>query len=234
MISLRGVRKRYPDAEGAMLEVLSGADLSVAEGELVAIVGPSGCGKSTLLNVIGGLDTDYTGEVEVAGQRLTGLSDKALAAFRNRTVGFVFQSFNLLAPLNALENVMLPSFFGGAAASEGQQELEARARAALDRVGLAGKAKRRPPELSGGERQRVAIARALFGRPRLILCDEPTGNLDAKTGAEVIDFFLRLSQEDRQTLVVVTHEERVSKAAGRVLRLREGQLIDGREGAAAP
>ncbi len=225
MIALRGVRKTYPDAEGHPLQVLAGVDLAVAEGELLAVVGPSGCGKSTLLNIIGGLDTDYSGEVEVAGSRLTGLPDRALAAFRNRTVGFVFQSFNLLAPLTALENVLLPSFFGGPA--ESGAELEARALSALSRVGLKEKAGRRPPELSGGERQRVAIARALFGRPRLILCDEPTGNLDATTGAEVIDFFAQLARQEKQTLVVVTHEERVSRAAGRVLRLKDGRLVEG-------
>ena len=229
MIAARGLRKRYPDAEGAPLEVLRGADLTVAEGEMLAVVGPSGCGKSTLLNIVGGLDTDYGGEVEVDGVRLTGLSDAALAAFRNRSVGFVFQSFNLVAPLSALENVMLPSYFGRAA--EGRRDLEARAVAALERVGLKDKARRRPPELSGGERQRVAIARALFGRPKVILCDEPTGNLDAATGAEVIDFFVQLVREERLTLVVVTHEERVSRAAGRVLKLREGKLVEGAEAA---
>jgi putative ABC transport system ATP-binding protein len=223
VIAVRGVQKRYPDAEGSSLTVLDGAELSVAEGELVAIVGPSGCGKSTLLNIVGGLDVDYQGEVEVAGQRLTGLSDSALAAFRNRTVGFVFQSFNLLAPLTALQNVTLPSYFG--AHREAQKEIEPRALAALERVGLAHTAKRRPSELSGGERQRVAIARALFGQPRVILCDEPTGNLDAKTGAEVIDFFVRLSRDDKLTLLVVTHEDRVSRVAQRVLRLREGKLV---------
>ena len=194
MISIRGVRKTYPDAEGHPLQVLTGADLSVAEGEMLAVVGPSGCGKSTLLNIVGGLDTDYEGEVVVAGSKLTGLPDRALAAFRNKTVGFVFQSFNLLAPLSALENVLLPSFFA-AGSGEASGELEERALAALARVGLQDKARRRPPELSGGERQRVAIARALFGQPRLILCDEPTGNLDARTGAEVIDFFVGLARE---------------------------------------
>lgn len=223
MIRAQAVCKTYPDAEGHPLEVLTGADLSVAEGELVAVVGPSGCGKSTLLNVLGGLDTEYSGEVDVAGKRLTGLSDRELAAFRNRTVGFVFQAFNLLAPLTALENVMLPTFFSGA--EESDAALRGRALAALDRVGLAAKASRRPAELSGGERQRVAIARALFGRPRLILCDEPTGNLDAQTGAEVIDLFVRLVREEGLTLVVVTHEDRVSRAASRVLRLKQGRLV---------
>ena len=230
MIKVRGVHKTYPDSDGAMLAVLRGVDLEVAEGEMLAIVGPSGCGKSTLLNIVGGLDTDYQGEVEVAGEKLSGRSDRALAAFRNHTVGFVFQSFNLLAPLSALENVLLPSFFGGAADSS--RELEARALSSLERVGLKGKARRRPPELSGGERQRVAIARALFWRPRLILCDEPTGNLDARTGAEVIDLFVRLVKEERQTMLVVTHEERVSSAASRVLRLREGKLVEGAEATA--
>jgi putative ABC transport system ATP-binding protein len=230
VIKVRGVHKTYPDTDGAMLAVLRGVDLEVAEGEMLAIVGPSGCGKSTLLNIVGGLDTDYQGEVEVAGEKLNGRSDRALAAFRNHTVGFVFQSFNLLAPLSALENVLLPSFFGGAADSS--RELEARALSSLERVGLKGKARRRPPELSGGERQRVAIARALFWRPRLILCDEPTGNLDARTGAEVIDLFVRLVKEERQTMLVVTHEERVSSAASRVLRLREGKLVEGAEATA--
>ncbi len=222
MIRLSGVCKEYRDQDGAALVVLDRAELAVAEGEMIAVIGPSGCGKSTLLNLIGGLDVAFEGEVEVAGQRLRGLSDRALAAFRNRTVGFVFQSFNLLAPLSALENVMLPSFFGGGG---GRRVSEARALACLERVGLSAKAGRQPAQLSGGERQRVAIARALFGRPRVILCDEPTGNLDAATGAGVIDFFARLAREEKQTLVVVTHEDRVSQAAGRILRLRDGRLV---------
>jgi putative ABC transport system ATP-binding protein len=222
VIHLSGVRKRYRGAGGASLAVLDGADLAVAEGEMVAVVGPSGCGKTTLLNLAGGLDADFEGEVEVAGQRLRGLDDRALAAFRNRTVGFVFQSFNLLAPLTALENVLLPSYFRGG----GESQAKARAEESLAQVGLSNRARRRPAELSGGERQRVAIARALFGRPRVILCDEPTGNLDAATGAEVIDFFARLSREQRQTLLVVTHEERVWRAAGRVVRLAEGRLLE--------
>ncbi len=223
MIRVSGARKVYRDAGGASLAVLDGADLAVAEGEMVAVVGPSGCGKTTLLHLIGGLDADFEGEVEVAGQRLRGLSDRALAAFRNRSVGFVFQSFNLLAPLTALENVLLPSYFR----SEGSKSsARTRAEEALACVGLSPKARRRPAELSGGERQRVAIARALFGRPRVILCDEPTGSLDAATGAQITDLFAQLSREQRQTLVVVTHEERVWRAAGRVLRLCEGRLVE--------
>jgi putative ABC transport system ATP-binding protein len=226
VIELRAVHKRYLDPDGAPLDVLQGADLKVGPGELVAVVGPSGSGKSTLLNIIGGLDADFEGEAVVAGQRLRGLSDRALAAFRNRTVGFVFQSFNLLGPLSALENVTLPAYFGGR--QEPAAASRARALAALERVGLAQKALRRPAELSGGERQRVAIARALFGAPRVILCDEPTGNLDAQTGAEVIDIFRRLVHDEGLTLIVVTHEDRVSRTAGRVLRLREGRLVEER------
>ena len=230
MIALRGLQKSYTDGDGATLKVLDGVDLSVGEGEFLAIVGPSGCGKSTLLNVIGGLDVQYRGEVEVAGEKISGKGDAALARFRNRTVGFVFQSFNLLAPLTALQNVMLPSYF----AEADEKELAKRAGAALARVGLGQKAHRLPGELSGGERQRVAIARALFGRPRVILCDEPTGNLDAKTGAEVIEFFGKLAREEKQTLVVVTHEERVSRAADRVVRLKEGKLVEVRSGGPLP
>lgn len=219
MIALAGIEKRYPDGEGGFVAVLAGLDLSVAPGEFVAVIGPSGCGKTTLLNVVGGLDTDYAGTASVAGARLRDLSDRERARFRNRTVGFVFQSFNLVPPLTALENVLLPSFFAEAS----EDGLEARARAALERVGLSHKATRRPTELSGGERQRVAIARALFAQPRLLLCDEPTGNLDDRTGAEVVDLFRALNAEG-MTVLVVTHEERMWRAARRVLRLADGRL----------
>ena len=223
MIEVRALRKAYAvDSGGPPAAVLDGVDLAVASGELVAVVGPSGCGKSTLLNVIGGLDGGWEGEVAVDGVRLDGLADSALAAFRNRAVGFVFQSFNLLAPLTATENVMLPSFFNRNGA--GERALRARAMEELDRVGLADKANRRPGELSGGERQRVAIARAFFGRPRLLLCDEPTGNLDARTGAEVVELLVRRVREQGVAVLVVTHEDRVCRAADRVLQLREGRL----------
>ncbi len=231
MIRARNLHKSYEDGEGRTMTVLDGAELEVREGEFVAIVGPSGCGKSTLLNILGGLDVAYRGEVEVAGERIDGAGARRLAQFRNRTVGFVFQSYNLLAPLTALENVTLPASFGAPQGSDA--ELKARALDCLERVGLKEKAQRKPAQLSGGERQRVAIARALFGSPRLILCDEPTGNLDAKTGGEVIAFFTELVRAGKQTLVVVTHEERVSQAADRVLRLRDGKLVEERRGAEA-
>lgn len=220
MISARGLHKRYQDAE-LTLTILDGADLEVRAGEFVAVIGPSGSGKSTLLNVLGALDVDYQGEVEVAGVQLGALDDRGRARFRSAHVGFVFQSFHLVPHLTALDNVLLPSFF-----SQGPHDPaadRARAEAVLRRVGLGEKLDRIPSRLSGGERQRVAIARALFGRPRVLLCDEPTGNLDARTGAEVIALFRELNAEGL-TLLAVTHEERMSDAAGRVLRLREGKL----------
>jgi putative ABC transport system ATP-binding protein len=220
MISARQVKKRYVDADGAEVKVLEGADLEVKAGEFVAVVGPSGCGKSTLLHILGGLDAHFEGEVEVCGQKLAALSERALARFRNEQVGFVFQSFHLVQGLSALENVLLPSFFSATGLSEAGRR---RGREALERVGLGAKAERIPSQLSGGERQRIAIARALFSQPKVLLCDEPTGNLDQRTGEEVIALFQSLHKEGL-TLLCVTHEERMSSAAQRVLRLREGKL----------
>jgi len=224
VIQARDVTKEYVDGDGTRVRVLDGMSLDVAEGEFVAVVGSSGSGKSTLLHLLGGLDVDYRGEVAVGGVKLRGLRDKALARFRNTHVGFVFQSFHLIPNLSAVENVLLPSHFGAA-------PVEARKRAEhlLERVGLGAKKDRVPVRLSGGERQRVAIARALFNRPRLLLCDEPTGNLDAATGTGVIALFQELHREGL-TVLCVTHEERMSAAAGRVLRLQEGRLVEERAG----
>ncbi len=222
MISARAIRKSYPEGDGREVKVLAGLDLEIARGEFVAVVGPSGSGKSTLLHVLGGLDVDYSGEVEVAGVRTTGLPDRELARFRNAHVGFVFQSFHLVPNLPALENVLLPGHFAplGARSNEARD----RARALLARVGLSGKQDRVPERLSGGERQRVAIARALFVSPQVLLCDEPTGNLDATTGQEIISLFQALNREGL-TVLAVTHEERMSAAAARVLRLKDGRLV---------
>ena len=212
-VLLRGVKKRYGERE-----LLCGVDLEVQRGEFVAVEGQSGSGKSTLLHLLGGLDRDFEGEAQVLGCDLRRLADRELAALRHTQIGFVFQSFNLLPALTALENVLLPDFFG-----EGIPDAEARAREALARVGLADKGAARPAELSGGERQRVAIARALLARPPLLLADEPTGNLDARTGEEVIALFREL-HKDGMTLLIVTHEARVSHAASRVLVLKGGAL----------
>jgi putative ABC transport system ATP-binding protein len=219
VIHVRALSRRYRDGTAPGVPVLADLGLEVGAGDFLAVVGRSGSGKSTLLHILGGLDADFQGQVEVAGVRLDGLGEPARARFRNQQVGFVFQSFHLVPALTALENVALPAAFAPTA----QGDVTPRARAALERVGLAGKEGRLPAQLSGGERQRVAIARALFFRPRVLLCDEPTGNLDADTADEVVEHFTELHRAGL-TLVVVTHEERLRRAARRVLTLAAGQL----------
>jgi len=220
VIHLRGIAKAFGSGESA-LPVLDGLDLDVAPGEMVAVIGASGSGKSTLLHLVGGLDADFRGQAVVAGRDLAALTERERAAFRNAEVGFVFQAFNLLPTLSALENACLPAWFqkGG----PGRAEALRRGGDALARVGLSDKAEQLPGRLSGGQRQRVAIARALFAAPPLLLADEPTGNLDAATGQGIIQLFAELSRAG-MTVLVVTHEERVSRAAARVLRLEQGRL----------
>ncbi len=218
MISVSALCRRYEDPAGPV-PVLDGVELHVAPGEFLAVVGRSGSGKSTLLHVLGGLDSAFTGEVEVAGTRLRGLGDAALSRFRNEQVGFVFQSFHLVPGLTALDNVALPAAFGASA----RADVVAQAHEALARVGLGDKAGRLPSQLSGGERQRVAIARALFNRPKVLLCDEPTGNLDAQTADEVVALFGELNRAGL-TVVAVTHEDRLRAAASRVVTLVAGRL----------
>jgi putative ABC transport system ATP-binding protein len=213
------VFRSYDDGERGQVRVLDGLSLDVEPGEFVAVVGRSGSGKSTLLHVLGGLDTAYRGEVTVAGIRLSGLSDAALARFRNEQIGFVFQSFHLVPGLSVRDNVALPGFF----ARNPPADAEARALEALRRVGLAEKAGRLPGQLSGGERQRVAIARALFARPKVLLCDEPTGNLDAATSEQVVSLFAELNRSGL-TVLAVTHEDRLRRVASRVLTLEDGKL----------
>ncbi len=215
MIRLDSVGKSY----GAQ-PVLRDVSLSVADGELLSLVGRSGSGKSTLLHIMGGLDRRYSGKASVLGHDLHALDDRRLARFRNREVGFVFQAFNLLDHLTARENVKLPSYFTEADSADA----DGRAVEALARVGIGDKAESRPSALSGGQKQRVAIARALYHAPKLLLCDEPTGNLDSDTGAQIIELFRTLNKEGL-TLVIVTHEERVSSVASRVLKLEDGALV---------
>ena len=222
MISAHSVRKTYPDGQGGEARVLDRVDLEVKAGEFVAILGRSGSGKSTLLHILGGLDSDYQGEVQLGGTLLSGLSDRQLAKFRNRQVGFVFQAFHLLPNLRAIDNVLLPAFFSSRPDAEADRQ---RAQLVLARVGLVAKSEQLPSQLSGGERQRVAIARALLHGPKVLLCDEPTGNLDERTGAEVIALFRELHREGL-TLLAVTHEERISAVAQRVLKLEGGTLSD--------
>jgi putative ABC transport system ATP-binding protein len=223
MISALRLRKSYRGGDGE-LRVLDGLNLHVEAGEFVAIVGPSGSGKSTLLHILGGLDVHYEGEVAVGDMKLRGLSDRELARFRNRQVGFVFQSFHLVPNLRVVENVLLPAFFSAQSIRKADRF---RAEEMLGRVGLLPKKDRVPGELSGGERQRVAIARALLQQPQVLLCDEPTGNLDLQTGEEIIALFRQLHREGL-TVLAVTHEERISDAAQRVLHLRAGTLVDHR------
>jgi putative ABC transport system ATP-binding protein len=221
IIRLRDVTKSYGQG-GARTPVLRGVSFEVQRGEFLALVGQSGSGKSTLLNVIGGLDHADSGEVEVLGHDYTKTSEKELARMRNSQIGFVFQAFNLLDHLTCLGNVILPAIFatGGGDANE-------RGMDSLRRVGLSDYAGRKPSELSGGQKQRVAIARALFSHPKLLLCDEPTGNLDSDTGREVIEFFRELNERDGVTLIIVTHERRVSNVARRIITVRDGLLVEG-------
>jgi putative ABC transport system ATP-binding protein len=219
-VRLRDVTKSY-GAGAARTAVLRGVSFDVEPGEFVALVGQSGSGKSTLLNIIGGLDQPDAGEVEVFGVDTRSASDARRAQIRNRSIGFVFQAFNLLDHLTVLANVVLPAAF-----SRDAKDTEPRGREALRRVGLSDLAYRKPGELSGGQKQRVAIARALFNAPTLLLCDEPTGNLDSQTGKEVIDFFRELNAKDGVTLVIVTHERRVSSVAKRVIAMRDGMLVE--------
>lgn len=222
LIEVHGLDKHYGRGR-ARQEVLRGVELSVARGELLALVGESGSGKTTLLNVLGGLDREYEGTAKLAGEDLARLSDRALSALRNRTIGFVFQHFNLLEHLSALENVALPSLF---AAGPSRQPALLRAREALEQVGLGDRAADLARTLSGGQKQRVALARALFNEPPLLLCDEPTGNLDSETGQQIIELFGRLNRETGSTFVIVTHEARVSQAARRVVRMVDGRIVD--------
>jgi putative ABC transport system ATP-binding protein len=218
IIRLTDVRKSYGQGRGRQ-EVLRGVSMELRRGELVALVGQSGSGKSTLLNIIGGLDRADQGEVIIDGKSTAKLSDAALSRLRNERIGFIFQAFHLLDHLSCIENVALPAFFSGNAVGA-----EERAAESLARVGLGDLGRRRPTELSGGQKQRVAIARALFHKPAILLCDEPTGNLDSETGREVISFFQELNEKDGVTLLIVTHEERVSSAAKRVIRISDGKI----------
>jgi putative ABC transport system ATP-binding protein len=221
IVSLRDVRRDY--ALGAeRVHALQGVTLDVERGDYVAIVGPSGCGKSTLLNLIGVIDQPTSGTVEIGGKRVDDMSDWEATAFRLYNIGFVFQRFYLMPILSALENVALPM----AEAKVPREERRERAAQLLAYVGLSNRERHRPSELSGGEQQRVAIARALANRPTLVLADEPTGELDAHTGAEIISLFQQLNA-DGTTIVVVTHDEDLANAASRKIHMRDGKVVDG-------
>jgi ABC-type lipoprotein export system ATPase subunit len=208
--------------DGERVEVLKGVSLAVAAGELVSIAGPSGVGKSTLLHLLGGLERPTGGKISYGETNLAELTDLALASFRNRHAGFVFQFHHLLPEFSAVENVMLPLLIRRATQAVARE----RAAALLGRVGLSERLRHRPGELSGGEQQRVAIARALVGEPAVLLADEPTGNLDSKTGEEVFELLRELNQETRLTCILITHNEELARRTDRVLRMLDGRMVE--------
>jgi putative ABC transport system ATP-binding protein len=229
VIDAQGLSKRYGAGKGVRA-ALEDVSLSVAKGEFVCVLGPSGCGKSTLLGVVGCLDRSYEGTLELFGRDVAKLSDREQAELRGTRIGFVFQAFHLLGHLSARANVMAPALF---LRSDAQADLAKRADELLADVGLGGRGDDMPATLSGGERQRVAIARALLMKPDLLLCDEPTGNLDLVTGKQVVDIFRRLHEEQKMTILAVTHEAQLAEAADRIVRLEAGKVVAAARAASA-
>lgn len=222
IIELKGVNKIYRTDE-IETQALENVNITVDKGEFVSVMGPSGCGKSTLLNIIGLLDTPTSGTVEIAGTLIGNkMKDSDLAAFRNRNLGFVFQSFHLIPSLNVTDNIELPLVYRSGLS---ESERKARVREVLERVGLTHRSRHMPAQLSGGQCQRVAIARAIVGSPEIILADEPTGNLDSKMGAEVMDLLHELNKRDGRTIVMVTHNEDQAKLTDRIMHFFDGRQI---------
>ena len=228
-IAIRNLIKIYKTGHTEVL-ALREVKLDVGSGEMVTILGPSGCGKSTLLNMIAGLDRPNAGSIVVDGQNIVELNETALAGYRRTGVGVVFQFFNLVPTLSARENIELPMRLEGT----GGRERRERTEELLKLVKMAGRAEHLPDELSGGEQQRIAIAVALANDPPLMLADEPTGELDSKTGREVLDIFRRMKEEQRKTLIIVTHDERIANIADRTVRMMDGQIVDDRPNPALP
>jgi putative ABC transport system ATP-binding protein len=221
MISMRNIRKVYSTGK-VEVEALKRIDLEIGENEFVSIMGPSGSGKSTLMNLMGCLDTPSSGEYFLDNQKVENLNPNQLAEIRNQKIGFVFQSFNLLPYATAIENVEMPLIFAGVTSKKRRK----RAEDLLEKVGLKERGEHKPTELSGGEMQRVAIARSLANQPRLILADEPTGNLDSASGSEIIRLFDELAQQGH-TIVVITHDNEISRRTQRIIKLRDGLIVDG-------
>jgi putative ABC transport system ATP-binding protein len=220
MITLHNVDKVYRTERVETL-ALQNINLEIADGEFVSIMGPSGCGKSTLLNLMGLLDAPTNGRLSVAGQDVASKNDRALARMRNEKLGFVFQSFHLVPDLTVLDNVEIPLLYRSISAPERRRL----ALAALDRVGLASRVHHFPAQLSGGQQQRVAIARAIVGNPRIVLADEPTGNLDSAMGEEIMSILHELNERDKTTIVIVTHDQRFADQTARIVRLFDGRMV---------
>ncbi|MEM7492804.1 MAG: ABC transporter ATP-binding protein [Pseudomonadota bacterium] len=222
LIEAKGLTKLYGGG-ASVIRALDGVDLTITEGEFVAVIGASGSGKSTFMNMLGGLDKPDEGSIAIAGRSLAGMGKRALAHFRNETIGFVFQQFQLLPKKSALTNVRLPMQYRRPRVGD---EAE-RARKALERVGLGDRISHKPTELSGGQQQRVAIARALVGEPDLLLADEPTGALDSRTSDDVMDLLVELNRQGI-TIIVITHDKEVADYAGRVITMRDGKIVEDR------
>ena len=216
MLTAENIHKSYDS-----LEVLKGIDLHVQKGEIVSIVGVSGAGKSTLLHILGTLDNPDTGKILLSGKEITALSNKKIAGFRNRHIGFVFQFHNLLPEFTALENVCIPGFIAGIK----QEEVYRKGEELLEKLGLGPRKDHKPSELSGGEQTRTAVARALINNPDIIFADEPSGNLDSKNAKELYDLFLKLREEFGQTFVIVTHNPELAKLADRILEIKDGVIV---------
>ena len=221
MIRLKGIEKVYR-TDRIETVALADVNIDVGEGEFISVMGPSGCGKSTLLNLIGLLDAPTKGSVQINGSPIATYRDRALAAVRNKELGFVFQTFHLIGDLNVLDNVQIPLLYRKLSNGE-RRKLAA---AALDRVGLSARVQHFPSQLSGGQQQRVAIARAIVGRPRILLADEPTGNLDSQMGDDVMEILKTLSREDKTTIVMVTHDQQKADQTERIVRLFDGRQVN--------
>ena len=221
MIQLKEIEKVYR-TDRIETVALADVNLTVAEGEFVSVMGPSGCGKSTLLNLMGLLDAPTKGTVQINGSPIASYSDRAMAALRNRDIGFVFQVFHLVTDLSVLDNVQIPLLYRRMSNAERRKQAEA----ALDRVGLSARMHHFPSQLSGGQQQRVAIARAIVGKPRILLADEPTGNLDSQMGDEIMNILATLNREDRTTIVMVTHDQQKAAQTSRIVRLFDGRQVN--------
>ena len=223
MIQLKNITKSF-DLNKNKVEVLKGINLQIADDEFIALMGPSGSGKSTLLGILAGIDSPTSGEIYIYGQDISKKKEDELARFRNENVGIVFQAYNLIPSLNAIQNVKAPLYAGKNKLTS--KEIDKRAKKLLDMVGLSHRETHKPGELSGGEQQRVAIARALINNPKILVADEPTGNLDAKTGEEIMDLILKINKDMHLTIIMATHNEEIAKLADRVVNISDGIITN--------